>query len=37
MLYPETSAEVLAAHDKFTECLGAGVPLPVNDSEVEEG
>lgn len=37
MLYPEMFPEVLAAHDRFTEWVGAAVPLPVRDSDVEEG
>jgi hypothetical protein len=37
MLYPEMFAEVLGAHDKLTEWVGAAVPLPVSDSVVEEG
>ena len=34
MLYPEMFAEVLAVHDKLTECTGAGVPIPVKASVV---
>jgi hypothetical protein len=37
MLYPETSDEVLAFHDKLTVCGGGGVPVPVSVSVVVEG
>ena len=33
-LYPTTSVEVLAVHDRFTECVGAGVPVPVSASVI---
>lgn len=36
-MYPEMFAELLAAHDKFTVYVGAGVPLPVKDSAVDDG
>jgi hypothetical protein len=29
-LYETTSVEVLAVHDRFTVCVGAGVPVPVS-------
>jgi|ERR1700722_5921025 hypothetical protein len=31
------SGELLALHDKFTVCVGAGVPVPVAPAVVEEG
>src|SRR3954466_10961884 len=31
-----TSVEVLAVHDRFTECVGAGVPVPVSASVIVE-
>jgi hypothetical protein len=36
MLYPEMFAEVLPVHERFTECTGAGVPVPVSASVVGE-
>lgn len=35
-LYPTTSVEVLAAHERSTLCCGGAVPLPVKDSLVGE-
>src|SRR5438552_4960120 len=35
-LYPTTSVEELAAHERSTLCGGGAVPLPVNDSLVGE-
>lgn len=37
MLYPEMSGDVLAVHDKFTEWVGAAVPVPVSVSVVVAG
>jgi len=37
MLYPETPDEVLAFHDKLTECVGAVLPVPVAVSVVVDG
>jgi hypothetical protein len=34
MLYPEIPEDELPVHDKFTECTGAGVPVPVRASVV---
>jgi hypothetical protein len=34
MLYPEMFADVLPVHERFTECTGAGVPVPVSASVV---
>jgi hypothetical protein len=36
MLYPEMFADVLPVHERFTECTGAGVPVPVSASVVGE-
>jgi hypothetical protein len=32
MLYPITSGDVLAVHDRDTLCIGVGVPVPLNES-----
>ena len=32
MLYPATSVDVLAVHDRLTECVDTAVPVPVSDS-----
>jgi len=37
MLYPEMFCELLAFQERFTEWLGAGVPVPVRASVVVVG